>query len=143
MFDEMTLSGKQRGYKQAGKKLMPRDASVYYYGKSNKERRRAFAAEAKHNAESEREYLDSIGQEPSRSEARVERTRQALSTRRAIYVERLFEAMITGDNSETLYQAAFVALGKAQWRYFSALDNDFCTREASDADEQLLRYARG
>lgn len=142
MYDTFKLSATARGYRVAGKHLLPRDASLYQFGKSNAERRVAIAKEQAHNIASEREYLESIGQKPSRALAQVERTRKALSTRRAAYVERVFENTITSDHEPSFREAAFLMLGNAQWRYYSALSHAHYAELARYADEQLLSYAR-
>jgi hypothetical protein len=139
--DEFTLNGNQRGFGQAGKKLLPRDAADFQFGKNIRERRRRIAAETAHNERQAREELGAYGAQ-RRSELQVVRTRRALSTRRAGYVERFFFNAVTGDDYEIMYQAAFLSLGNAQWRYFKALDFDFCAQQAQDADDQLLSYAR-
>jgi hypothetical protein len=137
------MTGQQRGFRAQGRKLLPRDASECQYGKSYKERRKAIAMETAHNERSEREYLASVGAQPSRAEAQVVRARMALSTRRAAYVERFFNSMMENDDHDVYYQAAFVSLGNAQWRYFKALENDWSSRMGEEADEQILGYARG
>lgn len=134
---EFMLSGNQRGFGLPGKKLLPRDAAECQYGKSIKERRRAVAAERKVHERQDREFMASIGCEPSRTESQVVRTRHALSTRRAAYVERFFYNMVTGDDQDVMYQAAFLSLGNAQWRYFTALYDDWQRQMMEDADEKM------
>lgn len=143
MYDQFKLSGAARGFRVSGKKLLPRDASLFQFGKSNAERRRALAAELAHNIKSEREHLASLGQKPSYIDAQVVRFRSALSTRRAKRVEQLFEDVITSDHKDEMIKAACVCLGNAQWRYFDALDNAYHAELARHADDQLLSYARG
>lgn len=141
--NQFTLNGQQRGFRVSGKNLLPRDASECHYGKSIKERRRAIAAERVVHERQDRAHMENFGLAPSRTEAQVVRTRHALSTRRAAYVERFFYNMVTGDDQDVMYQAAFLSLGNAQWRYFSALHDDWQCQMMQDADDQLLSYARG
>jgi hypothetical protein len=139
---EMKMSAAARGYKQAGKKLICRDAADYQYGKTNRERKRRIAAELAHNERVEREYLESIGSTPDKSELRVARCRLVLSARRAKPVEELFMERVNGD-AEWATKVAKALMGRAQWRYWEALDNDYCWRLAQEADDQLLAHARG
>lgn len=132
-FNEFTLNGTQRGFRAAGRKLLPRDASEYQFGKSARERKQRVAAEIAHSGEHLRDVY----------EMRVARTREALSTRSAAYVEQLFSSMVESDDPVIYYQAAFVSLGNAQWRYFKALDADWNAKTAQDADDRLMSYARG
>jgi len=143
MYDNFTLSGVQRGYGQSGKKLLPRDASMCQFGRSNRERRQAIAREKKYNEKRERDDFQNLGGHPHPAEAKVVRTRRTLSTRKAKLVERVFEEMTKGDYRDEFYKAAFMILGNAQWRYFEALENDRNCRLAEYADEKLLSYARG
>lgn len=135
-FNEMRLDGATRGYKVTGRKLLPRDASECQFGKSARERNQRIAGELRVNTERHGDLSDGY-------ERRIVRAREALSARRASYVERMFHSMVTGDHAEVTYQAAFLSLGHAQWRYFSALDADWSVRMAQDADDNLLSYARG
>jgi hypothetical protein len=141
--DTFKLSAAARGYRVAGKKLLPRDASLYQFGKSNAERRVAIAKEAAHVRASELAFLESVGSKPSRIDAQVERARGALSTRRATYVERVFGDAITSDQDAVFYEAAFLMLGNAQWRYYSALRSQHWAEMARYEDDKLLSYARG
>ena len=138
---EMKMSATARGYKQAGKKLLCRDAAEYQYGKTNRERKRRLAAELAHNDRMEREHLVEIGAQPDKAELRVSKCREALSARRAKPVEDLFTERVNGD-MEWATRIAKTFLGRAQWRYWRTLDADYGWRLAQDADDRLLSYAR-
>lgn len=128
MYDTFKLSAAARGYRVAGRKLLPRDASAFQFGKSNRERKRHVAAEKAHNDK----YNEAYGY-TDRSMLRIERTRKTLGTRSAKLVEFSFHNMVTSDDQDEIYERTQALMGRAEWRYFNALYDAHCA--------ELARYA--
>lgn len=141
--NEYSLPSKSRHYKESGKKLAPRD-SYEAMLQSRVPGMHSYKARRKSDAIEVKAYGDPK-QFKSRSELRVDRMKGRLSTRRAAFVERVFECSVTTDDGvDSVIRAAYaghLTLGNAQLAYLHALADSFYSELAQQADEHLRGLA--
>jgi hypothetical protein len=135
------LSGKARGFRCVGQKLLPCDAheamEASYADLRNARLRKIEAAKYAVHYDSQLNEGD---------DARLIKTRRllkSLSSRHVRRAERFYVGMTTSEHPEVFYKAAFLVLSNPEWKYFLALDHVRCVETAMAADQQLLSYARG
>jgi hypothetical protein len=128
MYENDKLSSSQRNYRASGKKLKPRssfDAESLRWANAHSMRELR-----KMNIEELRATLPQCPDDRPAYVRRMEKTKEALSTRKRKRVERV----VWGPSTAPI-------VGAAMGRYARALDDAECAERMMEADARLLRYA--